>query len=185
MSTSLGPPRLLADTHIALLRRPVAPQVQLLRFFDCQRSYDEAQSFALLSLLAPVEPIMRQRFFVDIGMCRRRDGGTWDGTPLAPILQLRSSDNFSRVVALKHQIKAALRRLQLSADDVCRMIDTNEDQALDPREVLTFLSSPQMQQGGAMPPPSELTQLTRPLLVIAHASGGGKLSFDELRRFLA
>jgi hypothetical protein len=159
------------------------PELQMLRYFDCQTDFCEEQGNALLSLLSAVAPAHRQMFFTACAMCRRRDRSGWSGSTLAPLLLLQSYGDLVGVAQLRSRIKAVMRERGLSPLELARIIDTNHNQTLSIEEIMVFLSGADI-QGAGMPSSRELAKLRNPLLLVADKRLDGHVSFQEFEEFL-
>jgi hypothetical protein len=109
----------------------------------------------------------------------------WAGSPLAPLLQLRGVDDLLSVRELKSRILMMLKARNMTAKDLCQRMDTDRDQILDIAEIVGFLSSAEMQQGGKIPTPEEMARLQGPLLVVADRRMDGQISVEEFVEFLS
>jgi hypothetical protein len=158
--------------------------VQLLRFFDCQTVFSEAEGSSLLSTLASVPPDKRQKFFTTTIMSRRREQNKWGGTSLVPYMQLRSYDDLVHVRELKKSILGVMERRGLNATDLARMIDVDKDMSLSIDEIVACMSSRDMQKEKGMPSPKRLTALKGPLLLVADKRMDGRVSYEEFEEFL-
>ena len=154
-------------------------EVQLLRFFDCQVDFNEAQGAGLLSVLEAVPAGHRQRFFRTTVLARRRDMLQWTGKAVAPYLQLESLRDLMDVRGLKERINAALRGLGMSGTELAREIDANRDQALSPEEIVRYLATMT-----GMPSEEQLARLKGPLMLVADESMDGRISYEEFIQFL-
>lgn len=157
--------------------------LQLLRFFDCQTSYNTTEGLALLRALAQVRPSERQRFFSTCVMSRRRDHGKWMATSLAPLMQLERFEDLVKVNELKRKVNEVLSMRGMNVRDLVRQIDANRDQRLDLQEIVDFLSSPSMQRDG-MPSRQELLGLQGAIMIMIDVQKDGRISAEEFIDFL-
>ena len=124
--------KLIAGAGVKLSQRQnrATSQLQLLRYFDCRTSFSEKEVGLLLYLLAKEKPEVRQYFFTSMVMCRRRDESKWIGRSIQPALQVKNYSDFTKVVDLKAKIVAVLSSKSMSPVELCKVVDTNNDQAV-------------------------------------------------------
>jgi hypothetical protein len=182
--TSDAPNLLAVRATASLLSAQSNPGVQLLRYFDCQVSYSEAEGSSLLSTLASVAPTKRQQFFTSTIMSKRRDQNKWAGTTLAPYMQLNSYNDLMNVRQLKQSILHVMEKRGLNPTDLSRLIDADKNLSLSIDEIVAYLSTGEMQKAEGMPSRKKLAALKGPLLLVADKLMDGRISYEEFEEFL-
>ncbi len=169
-------------SHAQAARRSGArsPQIQLLRYYDCQVDFEQNQGAALLSRLAAVAASARQQFFSTTVLSRRRDTTRWSGTAVAPYMQLESYEDLMGVRDLKRRIVQALVAHQMSPMDLAQKIDADHNQSISIDEFCAYLTTME-----GMPPAQQIMKLKGPLLLVADQHMDGQISYEELALFLA
>ena len=117
--------------------------VQVSRFFNCETSFEGHQLNALLKAMCWEDPLVRERFFVSVGGCRRRAlGDNWQAFSVAEVF--RSSHEWDFLVKrLRGEMlkKKALTFLRNDISSLFARVDMDKSGDIDVKELSSALMS--------------------------------------------